>query len=331
MNLAAWYPWEAPYEQNTHTHTYSIGIFIIGPVLGIRKVYDASALDIRGGGEEDQPAGWQLVQQVVQGPSGEETRRATPVTDISMASGSGCPLASYRPINPARMQQLLRWAFTPTTCTNSSAVAEVTHAATHDRHMFPIRPVDTEMGLASWSWSQMPAIKQKLVTQEKFDPELTLFRRGAHMPLMVCVGASGRRTPEARERREQRAEERGWGREAREAKGKGKKGRERAHAAGDPRGGGWTDGDAAGDLGSSMWGRSRPCGDAARDPRGGTDGDAARDPRGGGWNGWTDGDAARDPRGGGWNGWTGYRRTDGDAARDPRGGGWNEGTWTAVD
>ena len=220
VNLAAWYPWEAPYEQKTRID--STGIFIIGPVLGIRKVYDASALDIRGGGEEDQPAGWQLVQQVVQGPSGEETRRATPVTDISIM-GSGCPLASYRPVHPARMQQLLRWAFTPTTDRNSSAVAEVTHAATHDREMFPIRPVDTEMGLASWNWSQMPAIKQKLVTLEKFDPELTLFRRGAHMPLMICVGASGRRTPEARERREQRAEERGWGREAREAKGKGKK------------------------------------------------------------------------------------------------------------
>ena len=64
-------------------------------------------------------------------------------------------------------------------------------------------------------------------------------------------------------------------------------------AAGDPRGGGWTDGDAAGDLGSSMWGR--------------------------------------DPSRGWWNCWTRYRRTDGDAARDPRGGGWNEGTWDAVD
>ena len=131
-------------------------------------MYDASALDIRGGGEEDLPAGWQLVQQIVQGPDGEETRRATPVTGISII-GSGFPLASYRPGHPARMQQLVRWAFTPTTCRNSSAVAEVTHAATHDREMFPIRPVDTRMGLASWSWSQMPAIKQKLVTQQKLD------------------------------------------------------------------------------------------------------------------------------------------------------------------
>ena len=70
------------------------------------------------------------------------------------------------------MQQLLRWAFTPANDRNSSAVAEVTHAATHDREMFPIRPVDIEVVLALWNWSQMPAIKQELVTLEKCDPEL---------------------------------------------------------------------------------------------------------------------------------------------------------------
>jgi len=114
---------------------------------------------------------------------------------------------------------------------NTSAVAEVITAAKNDREMFPTpkgeKTVDTTMGEASFSWSQMPLTSQKLFSTKKFDPTLTFFRRGAHMPLMLFVGdsTSTRRTPQSRRRREQKAEQRGWGREAREAKGKGKKGR----------------------------------------------------------------------------------------------------------
>ena len=79
------------------------------------------------------------------------------------------------------------------------------------------------------------------------------------MPLMICVGntASTRRKPEAKRRREKKAELRGWGREAREAKGKGKKGGANGDGARDPRGSGWTKGgEKGGEKGDNCRNRS---------------------------------------------------------------------------
>ena len=46
------------------------------------------------------------------------------------------------------MHRMLAWAFTPATGLRSSAMAEVLHAVTHDRGMFPHK-IDTGMGLFS--------------------------------------------------------------------------------------------------------------------------------------------------------------------------------------
>ena len=115
------------------------------------------------------PELWKLVEQVVPDPDGGEQRRPTPVTEFSVI-GSGYPLTSYRPTMQERMRQFVIWSFTPTTDRESSAVAEVRDAVLHDRDMFPIGPVDRDMGWASWRWSTMPAIKQKLVLTYKCDP-----------------------------------------------------------------------------------------------------------------------------------------------------------------
>ena len=222
------YPWKAPYERFTRID--STAIFIVGPVSGCRKIYDASVLDIRGGGDEELPASWKLLEQVVTNEDGVEEQRPVPVTEFNLI-GSGYHLTCYRPTYDPRRRKCVVWSCSPAIDRNSSAVAEVIRAAQNDRDMFPTpqgdNNVDTTIGEASFSWSQMPLTSQKLVSTKKFDPTLTFFRRGAHMPLMLFVGdsTSTRRTPQSRRRREQKAEQRGWGREAREAKGKGKKGR----------------------------------------------------------------------------------------------------------
>jgi len=222
------YPWKAPYERFTRID--STAIFIVGPVSGCRKIYDASVLDIRGGGDEELPRSWKLVEQVVTNEDGVEEQRPVPVTEFNLI-GSGYPLTSYRPKSDSNRRQCVVWSCSPAIDRNTSAVAEVITAAKNDREMFPTpkgdKTVDTTIGEASFSWSQMPLTSQKLVSTQKFDPTSNFFRRGAHMPLMLFVGdsTSSRRTPESLRRREQRAEQRGWGRAAREAKGKGKKGR----------------------------------------------------------------------------------------------------------
>lgn len=269
-------------------------------------MHDASALGIRGGGDAEMDAGWQLVEQVVKDPAGVERLRPAPLTEFSLV-GSGYPLTSYRPTLESRRQQFVAWAFTPAIDKNSPAVAEVIKAAKQDMDMFPVRPLDTTMGQASWSWSQMPAIKQKLVTQAKFDPGLNLFRRGAHMPLMIYVGnpASTRRKPEAKMRREERATLRGWGRKAREAKGKGKNCGAKGDGAPDPRGSGWTKGhekgsETGGKEGSKKGGQENN--DWAEGDDGGAVSQAASSAVAGGrWDGseWSEWEWG----GSGWSGW----------------------------
>ena len=71
----------------------------------------------------------------------------------------------------------------------------------------------------------MHLTKQKIVTHAKFDAEFESFKRGSHMPLMIFVGNPGctRRTKHSQQRLRKRAEQRGWGKEARERKAKARK------------------------------------------------------------------------------------------------------------
>ena len=77
------------------------------------------------------------------------------------------------------------------------------------------------------SWPATPLSKQKPVQFDKFDPYNEFFKRGAHMPLMIYVGAHSdvRRTRGAQRRRDQNADARGWTFERRQStkpSGKGK-------------------------------------------------------------------------------------------------------------
>ena len=61
-------------------------------------------------------------------------------------------------------------------------------------------------------WEALPPARQTRAHLKKFDPHGLLFRKGVHMPLVVFVGGTGRRSPEALDRRDQRAQARRDGR-----------------------------------------------------------------------------------------------------------------------
>ena len=111
--------------------------------------------------------------------------------------------------------------------------------------MFPYR-VDSTTGSASWSWSGTPPSKQKPVQFEQFDPHKEFFKRGAHMPLMIYVGAPAdtRRTAKAQTERNAKADRRGWTWERRQSTipgangGKGKEHGQQKGAGAYGRGGG---------------------------------------------------------------------------------------------
>ena len=73
---------------------------------------------------------------------------------------------------------------------------------------------------ATEGWNPLPPCKQKRIVREMFDPDGLLFRSGAHMPLIIFLGAKARRSPEALVKREEAAISRGWGPPSKKGKGK---------------------------------------------------------------------------------------------------------------
>ena len=59
VNIAAWYPWMS--RDETLPRIDSTAIFIIGPLDGCRKRFDASVFKIRGSGVPELPQGWKLM------------------------------------------------------------------------------------------------------------------------------------------------------------------------------------------------------------------------------------------------------------------------------
>ena len=57
-------------------------------------------------------------------------------------------------------------------------------------------------------WEVLPVAVQKHIRKFVVDPNALLFRAGAHWPLLVFLGKKSRRSPEAIQRREQRAKQR---------------------------------------------------------------------------------------------------------------------------
>ena len=92
-----------------------------------------------------------------------------------------------------------------------------------NKEMFPFG-VDSSLGSSSWSWPEDVLSKQKLVSFEEFDPHNEFFKRGAHAPLMIFLGAQSqvRRSKAAQQRRAENADKRGWTWDRRQSMQKGK-------------------------------------------------------------------------------------------------------------
>ena len=114
-------------------------------------------------------------------------------------------------MEPKRREQFVEWTLTPAFDALSPAVAGIIRSTKDDKAMFPFK-VDTSIGSTSWSWPEGPLSKQKLASYELFDPDRELFKRGAHMPLMIYMGGSNeaRRSKDALKRRAANAARRGW-------------------------------------------------------------------------------------------------------------------------
>ena len=251
INLAAWYPWQAQHESAVRVD--SCGIFLLGPCEGVRLCYGISAFGLEG---PDLPENCSMVMETLRDEDGRETgKRPYPITEVPFL-GQGYKLPSYHPQVPARRDKCVQWTFAPVFDQASPAVAAVLHSAKNEKDMFPFS-VDSTTGSASWSWPATPPSKQKPVQFDKFDPHRQMFRRGAHMPLMIYVGghADVRRTGEAVRRRKANADRRGWTYDRRQATipgGKGKGDGQRKGAGAHGRGGGETHDDRGK---GGKWGR----------------------------------------------------------------------------
>jgi len=154
-------------------------------------------------------------------------KRQYPVPQFCFLS-QGYPLTSYRPKHPSRKEQFVLYTLTPVFDKESPAVAGVM-ACTNNQDLFPFG-VDTSTGSSSWSWPTDVPSKQKLASFKEVDPEEVFFKRGAHAPLMIFLGAGNetRRSKAAQHRRAANANRRGWTWERRQSaqignsKGQGK-------------------------------------------------------------------------------------------------------------
>ena len=220
-NLAAWYPWKNELESGPRID--SCAVIMIGPCEGIRMNYDCSVLGIEA--PERPSMAWHNVEVVKKDDRGRDIKREPYEVSTFPILGSGFPLTSYRPLHTATRKKLVAWTFEGVTEKESPAVVGTMRASarrTRDQTMFPLQ-VDNDLGSISWTWPSMPPCKQKLIDIKKFDPDLRYFNSGAHMPLMVFVGAPHqvRRSQSASKRRERRAQERGWGAKQRLPPGRG--------------------------------------------------------------------------------------------------------------
>ena len=206
VHLAAWYPWKMGLENQPRID--SEAIFIIGPCGGARVIHDCSILGL---GPPTRQGPWRNLEKIILDPHGKEIgREPFPICEFA-GMGQGYVIDTYHPKVPARRQKLIELAFRPMLDLTQSAVAEFREGVVKDKAMFPF-PIKQDVGLRCWEWPQMPCSRQKLVDVSMFDPSLALFQGGAHMPIMIFLGDSKetRRTPQARQRRAARADERGW-------------------------------------------------------------------------------------------------------------------------
>jgi hypothetical protein len=206
--LAAWYVHKSPGEEKPRID--STAIFLIGPCVGIRKIFDASAISTSAVAEEPVPPAWRNVDEVVRDEEGEVIERRQFSLPCVCLGETGYPPESYHPKQADRMTQFLKWNFAPLLDKDSPAMAGPLRAGVADHAMFPFKVKVTD--LSSWDWPTLPIWSQKLIAVEKLDPgEVKNFLgHGTHMPVMGFMGGASRRSPTAQKERARKADARGW-------------------------------------------------------------------------------------------------------------------------
>ena len=213
----------------------SCAIFRLGPCQGIKMCFDASAFGLT---SPELPSNCSMVMETLRDEDGKEIEKRRYLVPRFSCLGQGFPLTTYRPEHPQRREQFVLWTFTPVFDKDSPAVAGIM-GMTRTRDAFPFG-VDTSIGSSSWSWPEAVPSKQKLASFIEFDPEEELFKRGAHAPLMIFLGAGSevRRSKAAQQRRAANADRRGWTWERRQSTLKGKsKGKGKGESKGKGKGG----------------------------------------------------------------------------------------------
>ena len=93
-NLAAWYPWKKSDEAKVRMD--SCAIIVIGPAVGLRRMYDPSVL-CEGIHASELPENWSNMQEIVRDDDGKETERRPWEVPIFNYDGQGFGLTSYEP------------------------------------------------------------------------------------------------------------------------------------------------------------------------------------------------------------------------------------------
>lgn len=213
-NLAAWYPFRVNFASKPNID--SMGIFLIGPCEGIRKMFGVDVL-----GENvpttAEPAvaekvrlAWRNAEQCVH-DHGKVVARLPYELAQHGALGSGYPLSSYRPTVPDRIKEYLRWNFSPAIDWESPAVAEAQQAGQNRKELWCHAP-DQTMGVNTFNFTPLPASLQKPIDFDMFDGGQGFLSKGSHMPVMVWMGKSSqaRRGSDSQKRRAQKSAERGF-------------------------------------------------------------------------------------------------------------------------
>ena len=204
VNIAAWHPWVQVPENLLQIDP--MGIFIVGPCKGCRRIFDASsilpgAVQSRDGGEA-----WELIYESRCG--GGTELRANPRFELPIydKKGSGYDFTSYWPPIAGRRNQFFEWTFDPVIDLEDPAMLGPLLVGQSDKALFPVKP-RADMGKASWTWPKMPNCRQKLCDLAKFDPQERFLSSGAYMPTMVFLGhgSQKRRSAEALKERAARA------------------------------------------------------------------------------------------------------------------------------
>ena len=221
VNIAAWFPWKSMPVGSTKID--SMGIFIVGPCEGCRKIFDASTILPSAVVSHAVGASWEVMYKSRGGGRSEKPANQRHELACSTRRGAGFTSESYQPKHDIRREKFIEWTLDPVINFESLSMQGPLLSGRNDRAAFPIA-LRSEQGMPTLNWAMLPPCQQKCCEMEKFDPDEELWDAGAHFPTMIFVGyrSQSRRSSSAVKRRQEKADKRGWTADRRHQKGSGR-------------------------------------------------------------------------------------------------------------